>query len=87
MCSYLYQASSGVYYFRINIPPHLRSYMGGRKEIKRSLGIRHRDEAKALVPGWKDAAVALFCQLERDRDAGAKPGPLKTRKITKDANQ
>lgn len=73
MCSYLHRAPNGVYYFRMGIPADLRPFMAGKREIKRSLGLKDRDAAKAVIPDMTKAAHALLRQAERDRDAAAKP--------------
>jgi integrase len=67
MCSYLHRASNGVYYFRMGIPADLRPYMAGKQEIKRSLGLKDRDAAKAVIPDMTKAAHALLKQAERDK--------------------
>lgn len=43
MCSYLHKAPNGVYYFRMGIPADLRPFMAGKREIKRSLGLKDRE--------------------------------------------
>lgn len=73
MCSYLHRAPNGVYYFRMGIPADLRPFMGGKREIKRSLGLKDREAAKALIPDMTKAAHALLKQAGRDRDTAAKP--------------
>ncbi len=73
MCSYLHRAPNGVYYFRMGIPADLRPFMAGKREIKRSLGLKDRDAAKAMIPDMTKTAHALLRQAERDRDAAAKP--------------
>jgi len=73
MCSYLHRAPNGVYYFRMGIPAELRPFMAGKREIKRSLGLKDRDAAKAVIPDMTKAAHALLRQAERDRDTAAKP--------------
>lgn len=73
MCSYLHRAPNGVYYFRMGIPADLRPFMAGKREIKRSLGLKDRDAAKAVIPDMTKAAHALLRQAERDRDTAAKP--------------
>lgn len=75
MCSYLHRAPNGVYYFRMGIPADLRPFMAGKREIKRSLGLKDRDAAKAVIPDMTKAAHALLKQAERDRDTAAKPAP------------
>ncbi|WP_349676222.1 site-specific integrase [Sphingomonas sp. UBA978] len=72
MCSYLHRAPNGVYYFRMGIPANLRPFMAGKREIKRSLGLKDRDAAKAVIPDMTKAAHALLRQAERDRDTAAK---------------
>jgi len=49
--------------------------MAGKREIKRSLGLKDRDDAKAVIPDMTKAARALLKQAERDRDTAAKPAP------------
>ena len=75
MCSYLHRAPNGVYYFRMAIPADLRPFMAGKREIKRSLGLKDREAAKAVIPDMTKAARALLKQAERDRDTAAKPVP------------
>ena len=75
MCSYLHRASNGVYYFRMGIPADLRPFMAGKREIKRSLGLKDRDAAKAVIPDMTKTAYDLLKQAERDRDTAAKPAP------------
>ncbi len=72
MCSYLHRAPNGVYYFRMGIPADLRPFMAGKREIKRSLGLKDREAAKALIPDLTKTAHALLKQAERDK-AAAKP--------------
>ncbi|MGK6322300.1 DUF6538 domain-containing protein [Sphingomonas sp. DT-51] len=76
MCSYLHRAPNGVYYFRMGIPADLRPFMAGKREIKRSLGLKDREAAKALIPDMTKAAHKLLKQAERDRSA-AVPQPAK----------
>lgn len=78
MCSYLHRAPNGVYYFRMGIPADLRPFMAGKREIKRSLGLKDRDAAKAVIPDMTKAAHALLKQAERDRNTAAKPAPKPT---------
>lgn len=85
MCSYLHRAPNGVYYFRMGIPADLRPYMAGKREIKRSLGLKGRDAAKAVIPDYTKAAHALLKQAERDKAADRsgsisvdKPTPAKS---------
>lgn len=73
MCSYLHRAPNGVYYFRMGIPADLRPFMAGKREIKRSLGLKDREAAKAVIPDMTKAAHVLLRQAERDRDTAAKP--------------
>jgi len=80
MCSYLNRAPNGVYYFRMGIPADLRPFMAGKREIKRSLGLKDREAAKAVIPDMTKAARALLRQAERDRDTAAKPVPAPTPK-------
>jgi integrase len=75
MCSYLHRAPNGVYYFRMGIPADLRAFMGGKREIKRSLGLKDREAAKALIPDMTKTAHALLKQAERDK-AAAVPAPI-----------
>lgn len=84
MCSYLHRAPNGVYYFRMGIPADLRPFMAGKREIKRSLGLKDRDAAKAVIPDMTKAAHALLKQAERDKavdKSGDKtaPSPVKPR--------
>src|ERR1700712_3287352 len=69
MCSYLHRAPNGVYYFRMGIPADLRPFMGGKREMKHSLGLKDRDAAKAVIPDMTKAAHALLKQAERDKAA------------------
>ncbi len=69
MCSYLHRAPNGVYYFRMGIPADLRPFMAGKREIKRSLGLKDREAAKALIPDMTKTAHALLKQAERDKAA------------------
>ena len=75
MCSYLHRAPNGVYYFRMAIPADLRPFMAGKREIKRSLGLKDRDAAKAVIPDATKAAHALLRQAGLERDAAAMPAP------------
>lgn len=75
MCSYLHKAPNGVYYFRMGIPADLRPFMGGKREIKRSLGLKDREAAKALIPDMTNAAYALLSQAKRDQ-AASMPAPV-----------
>ncbi|KQO07121.1 hypothetical protein ASF09_12865 [Sphingomonas sp. Leaf242] len=59
----------------MGIPADLRPFMAGKREIKRSLGLKDRDAAKAVIPDMTKAAHALLKQAERDRDTAAKPAP------------
>jgi integrase len=79
MCSYLHRAPNGVYYFRMAIPADLRPFMAGRREIKRSLRIKDRDAAKAVIPDATKDAHALLRQAGLERDAAAKPPPFPTK--------
>jgi integrase len=76
MCSYLHRAPNGVYYFRMAIPADLRPYMAGKREIKRSLGLKDRDSAKAVIPDATKEAHALLRQAGLERDAAAMPAPF-----------
>ena len=69
MCSYLHRALNGVYYFRMGIPADLRPFMAGKREIKRSLGLKDREAAKALIPDMTKTAHALLKRAERDKAA------------------
>jgi len=71
MCSYLHRAPNGVYYFRMGIPADLRPFMGGKREIKRSLGLKDREAAKALIPDMTKTAHALLKQAARDKSVDA----------------
>lgn len=73
MCSYLHKAPNGVHYFRMSIPLDLRPFMGGKREIKMSLGLKDRDAAKLLIPDHTKAAHKLLEQARRDKAAAAKP--------------
>lgn len=75
MCSYLHRAPNGVYYFRMAIPADLRPFMAGKREIKRSLGLKDRDAAKAVIPDATKEAHALLRQAGLERDAAAIPAP------------
>jgi integrase len=59
----------------MGIPADLRPFMAGKREIKRSLGLKDRDAAKAVIPDMTKAAYTLLKQAERDRDTAAKPAP------------
>jgi integrase len=90
MCSYLHRAPNGVYYFRMGIPADLRAFMAGKREIKRSLGLKDREAAKALIPDMTKTAHALLKQAARDK-AGAKPAappmpPKSPRQIDRERN-
>jgi len=77
MCSYLHRAPSGVYYFRMAVPVDLRPFMAGKREIKRSLGLKDREAAKAVIPDMTKAARALLAQAERDKaSAGPAAAPV-----------
>ncbi|WP_420143955.1 DUF6538 domain-containing protein [Sphingobium sp.] len=73
MCSYLHKAPNGVYYFRMGIPADLRPFMGGKREIKMSLGLKDRDAAKLIIPDHTKAAHTLLDQARRDKAAAEKP--------------
>ncbi|MCO5791286.1 MAG: hypothetical protein HEQ21_00530 [Blastomonas sp.] len=75
MCSYLHKSPNGVYYFRMGIPADLRPFIGGKREIKHSLGLKDREAAKALIPDMTKAAHALLNQAKQDR-AAAPPAPV-----------
>lgn len=75
MCSYLHKAPNGVYYFRMSIPADLRPFMGGKREIKVSLGLKDRDAAKLIIPDHTKAAHKLLDQARRDKAAADKPAP------------
>lgn len=75
MCSYLHKAPNGVYYFRMTVPVELRPFMGGRREIKQSLGLKDRDTAKLVIPDRTKAAYSLLDKARRDRDAANAPPP------------
>lgn len=75
MCSYLHKAPNGVYYFRMTVPIDLRPFAGGRREIKKSLGLKDRDAAKLAIPDHTKAAHLLLDQARRDRDAANAPPP------------
>ena len=75
MCSYLQRAPHGVYYFRMGIPAKLRPFMGGKREIKVSLGLKDRDAAKAAIPDHTKAALGLLAQAKRDMAAANAPAP------------
>ncbi|MEG3124878.1 site-specific integrase [Sphingomonas sp. GB1N7] len=77
MCSYLHRAPNGVYYFRMGIPADLRPFMAGKREIKRSLGLKEREAAKSLIPDMTKTAYGLLKQAERDRAAATSaPSPM-----------
>ncbi|KQN90537.1 hypothetical protein ASE95_13795 [Sphingomonas sp. Leaf231] len=63
----------------MGIPADLRPFMAGKREIKRSLGLKDREAAKALIPDMTKTAHALLKQAERDKSA-AKPAPAIRRK-------
>ena len=86
MCSYLHRAPNGVYYFRMGIPADLRPFMAGKREIKRSLGLKDREAAKALIPDMTKTAHALLKQAERDK-ATAKPAPVAAPKTPGQVNR
>lgn len=44
--SHLMLSRHGIFYFRVVLPPHLRPYFGGQREIKRSLATRDPKLAK-----------------------------------------
>jgi len=75
MCSYLHRAPNGVYYFRMGIPADLRPFMGGKREIQHSLGLKDREAAKAVIPDMTKAAHALLDNAKRRRAIAAKPAP------------
>ncbi len=76
MCSYLHRAPNGVYYFRMGIPADLRPFMGGKREIQHSLGLKDREAAKAVIPDMTKAAHALLDNAKRRRAIAAKPALL-----------
>jgi integrase len=78
MCSYLHRAPNGVYYFRMGIPADLRPFMSGKREIKHSLGLKDREEAKAVIPDMTKAAHTLLDQAKLDKASAAKPAPKPT---------
>jgi integrase len=59
----------------MGIPADLRPFLAGKREIKRSLGLKDREAAQALIPDMTKTAHALLKQAERDR-AAAKPAPV-----------
>lgn len=67
MCSYLHKAPNGVYYFRMGMLADLRPFMGGKREIKMSLGLKDRDAAKLIIPDHTKAAHKLLDQARRDK--------------------
>lgn len=80
MCSYLHKAPNGVYYFRMVIPVGLRSFMGSKREIKMSLGLKDREAAKLLIPDHTKAAQALLEQAKR-RKAVADAAALTPKRV------
>ena len=56
---------NGVYQFRMGIPANLRPSMAGKREIKRSLRLKDREVAKALIPDMTKAAHKLLKQTDR----------------------
>lgn len=75
MCSHLHRAPHGTYYFRITVPAELRPFLGGKREIKKSLRLKDREAAKLLIPDHTKAAHSLFAQAQRDRNAANAPAP------------
>jgi len=57
LASHLHQSRHGIFYFRLVLPPNLRPYFGGRREIKRSLATRDPKVAKI----W---AYSLFADIQ-----------------------
>ncbi|WP_088184128.1 site-specific integrase [Sphingobium sp. Z007] len=75
MCSYLHKAPNGIYYFRMSIPLDLRPFMGGKREIKMSLGLKDRDAAKLVIPDRTKAAHKLLDRARRDKAVATAPEP------------
>lgn len=73
MCSYLLGHSGGTYYFRMSIPLAQRPFMGGKREIKHSLGAKDRDVAKAMIPDHTKAALDQLRQARDALDAVSRP--------------
>ena len=77
MCTYLHRHTSGLYYFRMSVPAPLRPMMGGRREIKHSLGTKDRDTAKAMIP---DHTKSAHKELQAAREASSlEQKPVKSR--------
>ncbi|PZO74440.1 hypothetical protein [Sphingomonas hankookensis] len=53
----------------MGIPADLRPFMAGKRKIKRSLGLKDREAAQALIPDMTKTAHALLKQAERDKAA------------------
>ncbi|WP_028319278.1 site-specific integrase [Desulfobulbus elongatus] len=66
--------SSGIFYFRIAIPAHLRDTLG-RREVKRSLGTGLRSEATVVAHRLYAETMELFTRLEKKRMAPAPKQP------------
>lgn len=84
MCSHLHRAPHGTYYFRISVPAELRPFLGGKREIKKSLRLKDREAAKLLIPDHTKAAHSLFAQAQRDRDAANAPAPKSSSRKSRD---
>ena len=77
MCTYLLRHTSGMYYYRMSVPAPLRPMMGGRREIKHSLGTKDRDTAKAMIPDHTKSALK---ELQAAREASnLEQKPIKSR--------
>lgn len=66
--------SSGIFYFRIAIPAHLRDTLG-KRELKRSLGTGLRSEATVKAHRLYAETIELFTRLEKKRMAPAPKQP------------
>ncbi|GEM_PF-121236 len=87
MCSYLHKAPNGVYYFRMSVPADLRPFMGGKREIKMSLGLKDRDAAKLIIPDHTKAAHKLLDQARRDKAAATAKPPASQNLLAADTPQ
>ncbi len=56
---------TGIYYFRRVIPDDLRPFLGGKREVKVSLGTRDPGEARELHPFRAAECERRFAQARR----------------------
>lgn len=57
---------NGRYYLRLTIPPDLRRWFDGKREIRKALPTTNNDLAKSLVRGHLYKAEKLFAAIRRE---------------------